>query len=494
MRRYILAIDQGTTSTRAVLFNKQGAIVASGQKELTQYYPNPGWVEHDAEEIWQHTMEVIRQAIDTAGITPDNIAGIGITNQRETTVVWDKTTGKPICPAIVWQCRRTSDRAAMLKQGEDGRKIYQKTGLVPDAYFSATKLEWILQNVEGAREKAEGGQLLFGTIDCWLLYKLTEGKVHATDYTNAARTMFFNIHEGCWDKKLLELFHIPESMLPEVKESSGIFGTATVLEGNVPVCGIAGDQQAGLFGQGCFHDGDVKNTYGTGCFLLMNTGEKPVHTEDGLLTTIAMARNGKITYALEGSVFIGGAVVQWLRDEMHLISTAAETEKRALSVADSCGVYVVPAFTGLGAPHWDMYARGAILGITRGAGADHIIRAALESIAYQVEDLLGAMKNASDLSCKELKVDGGASANDFLLQFQASISDISVLRPKIIETTVRGVAFLAGLAVKFWKNDEQILSLILEDKHFESAMKEEQRTKLLSGWHKAVERAKQWEN
>lgn len=493
MKRYILAIDQGTTSTRAVLFNKQGAMVSSGQRELTQHYPHPGWVEHDAWEIWEHTKWVIREALDAAGVSTASIAGIGITNQRETTVVWDKITGKPICPAIVWQCRRTSDRATALKAGEESKLIYQKTGLLPDAYFSATKLEWILEHVEGARQRAEQGELLFGTVDCWLLYCLTEGKVHATDYTNAARTMLFNIQTGQWDEELLSLFNIPRSMMPDVKECSEIYGTATAIGGNIPVCGMAGDQQASLFGQGCFEDGDVKNTYGTGCFLLMNTGRRSVRTQNGLLTTVAMAKNGRITYALEGSVFIGGAVVQWLRDEMHLVSTAAETEERAQSVEDSCGVYIVPAFAGLGAPYWDMYARGAVLGLTRGAGANHIIRAALESIAYQVEDLLEAMKTASGLECRELKVDGGACANNFLMQFQADVSAVTVIRPQIIETTVRGAAFLAGLAVGFWKDDAEILSLIHEDRSFTGGMVQSERGAKLKGWHKAIERAKSWE-
>ena len=492
MKKFILAIDQGTTSTRAVVFNKGGAMVASAQRELTQHYPCPGWVEHDAWEIWEDTRRVIDDAIASAGIAYENVAGIGITNQRETTVVWDKTTGRPICPAIVWQCRRTSDRALELKDGAMCDKIYQKTGLLPDAYFSATKLEWILQHTEGAREKAQRGELLFGTIDSWLLYCLSEGKVHATDYTNASRTMLFNIHTGQWDDELLVFFGFDRAMMPQVKECSCIFGTATALPGNIPICGIAGDQQAGLFGQGCFEKGQAKNTYGTGCFLLLNTGEECVEMgKDGLLTTVAMARNGKITYALEGSVFIGGAVVQWLRDELHLITTAVETEARALSVEDSCGVYVVPAFTGLGAPYWDMYARGAILGLTRGAGADHIIRAALESIAYQVEDLLQVMKKSAVIT--SLRVDGGACANNFLMQFQSDISGIDVLRPRIIETTVRGAAFLAGLAVGFWKNEQELHRLIAIENTFIGKMDETEREGKLYGWHKAVKRAAAWE-
>ncbi len=468
-------------------------MVASAQKELTQYYPKPGWVEHDAWEIWEDTKTVIARAVQNAGISYENIAGIGITNQRETTVVWDKETGRPVCPAIVWQCRRTSDRAYELKNGPMCDIIYQKTGLLPDAYFSATKLEWILKHVEGAQEKARQGKLLFGTVDCWLLYCLTEGKVHATDYTNASRTMLFNIRTLQWDSELMEYFGFPESMLPTVKECSGFFGTATAIAGDIPICGIAGDQQAGLFGQGCFEVGQAKNTYGTGCFLLLNVGEKFVDmSKDGLLTTIAMAKNGKVTYALEGSVFIGGAVVQWLRDELHLIKTAAETESRALSVEDSCGVYVVPAFAGLGAPHWDMYARGAVLGLTRGAGADHIIRASLESIAYQVDDLLKTMSGV--IATTTLKVDGGACVNNFLMQFQADISNLQVIRPKIIETTVRGAAFLAGLAVRFWKSEKTLLSLIEIDRTFAGDMDEAVRLQKVNGWHKAVGRAKDWED
>ncbi len=493
MKQFVLAIDQGTTSTRAVLFNKRGEMVATYQKELSQHYPHPGWVEHDAMEICHHTREVICGVLQETGVNTGQIAGIGITNQRETTVVWDKTSGKPICPAIVWQCRRTSDRAAALKEGPMGEQIYQKTGLVPDAYFSATKVEWILDHIDGARQKAQDGQLLFGTIDCWLLYCLTEGKVHVTDYTNASRTMLFNIHTGVWDEQLLELFHIPISMMPSVMECSQIYGYATAIDRQIPICGMAGDQQASLYGQGCFGDGEVKNTYGTGCFLLMNTGSRAVQTKSGLLTTIAMAKDGRRCYALEGSVFIGGALVQWLRDEMKLIASAAESEQRAQMVEDSCGVYVVPAFTGLGAPYWDMYARGAIFGLTRGAGANHIIRASLEAIAYQVDDLLRAMEQASGLSCRQLKVDGGACANDFLMQFQADISNLTVIRPKIIETTVRGAAFLAGLAVGFWKNDQEILRLIQKQRQFVGEMQPQQRQQKLAGWHKAISRCQDWE-
>lgn len=493
MKKYILAIDQGTTSSRAVLFDAEGRITGVAQKELTQHYPHPGWVEHDAEEIWNDVRETIFAVLEKTGAALSDIAAIGITNQRETTVVWDRTTGKPVSPAIVWQCRRTSDRAASLKQSEWGKKIYAKTGLLPDAYFSATKAEWLLQNTEGARQKAEAGQLLFGTIDCWLLYCLTEGKVHATDYTNAARTMLFNIHTLSWDEELTDLFGIPKSMLPEVKDCSGFFGSATALGADIPVTGIAGDQQASLFGQGCFSEGDIKNTYGTGCFLLLNTGDRAVETDSGLLTTIGMARNGKVQYALEGSVFIGGAVVQWLRDEMHLVAHASETEAHALAVPDNGGVYVVPAFVGLGAPYWDMYARGAILGLTRGSNADHIIRAALEAIAYQVEDVLEAMRQATGLRFDRLRVDGGACANNFLTGFQADISNVSICRPAVIETTVRGAAFLAGLAVGMWKDETEIASLIRIDRTFEGTLAEERRSELLKGWKKAVSRAAGWE-
>ncbi len=494
MKKYVLAIDQGTTSSRAVLFDRAGRIVGVSQKELTQYYPRPGWVEHDAWQIWTDVRECIFDVARKEGVSLSDIAAIGITNQRETTVVWDKRTGRPVAPAVVWQCRRTADRAAALKESGWGKKIYEKTGLLPDAYFSATKLEWILQNTEGARESAEAGELLFGTIDCWLLYCLTGGKVHATDYTNAARTMLFNIHTLRWDSELLSLFDIPVSMLPSVRDCAGFFGTAEALGADIPVTGIAGDQQASLFGQGCFAEGDVKNTYGTGCFLLLNTGEKAVSTDSGLLTTIAMAKDGRARYALEGSVFIGGAVVQWLRDEMRLIRKASETEARALAVPDNGGVYVVPAFVGLGAPYWDTYARGAVLGLTRGSNADHIIRASLEAIAYQVEDLLSTMRTATGISPERLLVDGGACANDFLMQFQADISQTEICRPAVIETTVRGAAFLAGLAVGVWKDENELKTLITPDRTFRGEMAETRRAELLAGWKKAVSRAAGWEN
>lgn len=486
MKQYILAIDQGTTSTRAVLFDRKGNQVSSAQKLLEQIYPCPGWVEHDAFQIWLDTKEMIFDALQKAEASLEDIAGIGITNQRETTVVWDKKTGKPIANAIVWQCRRTSDRALALKQSDMGQKIYQKTGLLPDAYFSATKLEWILENVEGARERAKRGELLFGTIECWLLYCLTEGKVHAMDYTNAARTMLFNIHTLSWDEELLELFHIPKEMLPKVVNCSTVYGNATALGADIPVAGMAGDQQSALYAQGCITEGDVKNTYGTGCFLLMNTGSHAVVSDSGLLTTIAMAKDGKVTYALEGSVFIGGAVVQWMRDEMGLVRHAADTEAMALAVENSGGVYVVPAFVGMGAPYWDMYARGAVFGLTRGSNANHIVRAGLESIAYQVEDVLSCMRTASGLDCPALKVDGGASANNFLMQFQADISALKILRPSSVETTVRGVAYLAGLEVGFWESEEEIFSLVSGGTAFEGHISGKKRQEYMNGWKKAV--------
>ena len=491
MKKYILAIDQGTTSSRSILFDRAGQMVASAQTDVCQHYPQNGWVEHDASEIFQGVRQTALQALRNANADITQVAAVGITNQRETTVVWRKSDGKPICPAIVWQCRRTSDRAAALCGGATGEMIYQKTGLKPDAYFSATKLEWILQNVPGAAAAAKRGELLFGTIDCWLLYCLTEGKVHATDFTNAARTMLFNIHTLEWDEELLALFGIPKSMLPEVRPCSGLFGYADALGASIPVTGMAGDQQASLFGQGCFEAGQVKNTYGTGCFLLMNTGRQAPRSDSGLLTTIAMAENGAVQYALEGSVFIGGAVVQWLRDELGLIENAAQSEKVALSVPDSGGVYVVPAFVGLGAPYWDMYARGAIVGLTRGSSAAHIVRAALESVAYQVEDVLSCMRQASGAAIETLKVDGGASANNFLMQFQADISNTTILRPEIIETTVRGAAFLAGLAVGFWSNRDELKDLMKTDGVFHGSMGA-LRSEKIDDWHRAVGRARGW--
>ena len=493
MSKYILALDQGTTSSRAILFDKKQNIVGLAQKEFTQFYPHQGWVEHDPQEIYSSQYAVMMEVIAQTGIEPSDIAGIGITNQRETTIVWDKNTGRAIYNAIVWQCRRTSDIIDRLVADGHGEYIRAVTGLVPDAYFSASKIQWILDHVEGAREKAERGDLLFGTVDTWLVWKLTGGKVHATDYTNASRTMLYDIHKLCWDEKLLELFHIPASMLPQVCSCSEVYGHALIQGCDVPICGIAGDQQAALFGQCCFEPGDAKNTYGTGCFLLMNTGEKAVTSRNGLVTTIAVGLSGKVQYALEGSIFVGGAVVQWLRDELHLITEASDTEYFAKKVKDSAGVYVVPAFAGLGAPHWDMYARGAILGLTRGAGRNHIIRASLESIAYQTADVLSAMESDTGISLTELNVDGGASANNFLMQFQADIVGRGIRRPVIRETTALGAAYLAGLAVGFWHDLEEIKQAKEIETRFPSTMTEEKRTDLLRGWHKAVQRSKAWE-
>ena len=493
MSKYILALDQGTTSSRAILFDHAQNIVGIAQKEFTQFYPRQGWVEHDPQEIYSSQFAVMMEVIAQTGIEPSEIAGIGITNQRETTVVWDKRTGRAIYNAIVWQCRRTADIIDRVVEDGHGDYIRSVTGLIPDAYFSASKIQWILDNVEGAREKAERGDLLFGTVDTWLIWKLTGGKVHATDYTNASRTMLYDIHNLRWDEKLLELFHIPASMLPVVCDSSAHYGDARIQGISVPICGVAGDQQAALFGQCCFKPGDAKNTYGTGCFLLMNTGEKAVTSENGLLTTIAIGLNGKVQYALEGSIFVAGAVVQWLRDELHLITEASDTEYFAMKVKDNGGVYVVPAFAGLGAPHWDMYARGAILGLTRGAGRNHIIRAALESIAYQTADVLSAMERDTGISLNRLKADGGASANSFLMHFQADVLGKEVCRPVIRETTALGAATLAGLAVGFWQHQSDLLDARQIDCVYPSTMEQDTRDKLLKGWHKAVERSKTWE-
>ena len=493
MSKYILALDQGTTSSRAILFDHAQNIVGIAQKEFTQYYPHQGWVEHDPQEIYSSQFAVMMELIAQTGIEPSEIAGIGITNQRETTVVWDKRTGRAIYNAIVWQCRRTADIIDRVVENGHGDYIQSVTGLIPDAYFSASKIQWILDHVEGAREKAERGDLLFGTVDTWLIWKLTGGKVHATDYTNASRTMLYDIHNLRWDEKLLELFHIPASMLPEVRDSSAHYGDALIQGCPIPISGVAGDQQAALFGQCCFTPGDAKNTYGTGCFLLMNTGDKAVTSKNGLLTTIAIGLNGKVQYALEGSIFVAGAVVQWLRDELHLITEAADTEYFATKVKDSAGVYVVPAFAGLGAPHWDMYARGAILGLTRGAGRNHIIRAALESIAYQTADVLNAMELDTGISLNRLNADGGASANSFLMHFQADVLGREVCRPVIRETTALGAAMLAGLAVGLWKHQSDLLEARQIDCTFPSTMDAETRENLLRGWHKAVARSKSWE-
>lgn len=499
-KKYIIALDQGTTSSRAVIFNKNTDIISSAQREYTQIYPQPGWVEHNPMEIWATQRSVLTEVIAASGISLKDVAAIGITNQRETTIVWDKNTGEPVYNAIVWQCRRTADICEKLKEKGLEEYVKENTGLIIDAYFSGTKLKWILDNVQGAREKAEKGELLFGTVDTWLVWKLTAGKVHITDYTNASRTMLFNIKELKWDKKILKELNIPESMLPEVKNSSEIYGytkmglTMGEESGtNIPIAGIAGDQQAALFGQTCFNKGDIKNTYGTGCFMLMNTGENCIKSNNGLLTTIAVGINGKVEYALEGSVFIAGAVIQWLRDEMKFFSDAADTEYFATKIDDNGGVYLVPAFVGLGSPYWDMYARGTIVGLTRGSNRNHIIRAALESIAYQSKDLIDAMKEDSGLDLTSLKVDGGAVANNFLMQFQSDILNIEVLRPEIIETTALGAAYLAGLATGFWKDKEEIIKKQKLNRKFLPNLSEELRSKYFKGWKKAVEKAENWE-
>ena len=495
MRKYIIALDQGTTSSRAIIFDNEQNIIGVSQKEITQFYPKEGWVEHNPMEIWATQYGVLQEAMAKSNITQEEIAAIGITNQRETTIVWDKNTGEPIYNAIVWQCRRTAEICDQLEKQGLKDYIKESTGLILDAYFSGTKIKWILDNVEGAREKAENGDLLFGTVDTWLIWKLTDGKVHVTDYTNASRTMLFNINTLEWDEKILKALDIPKSILPEVKNSSEIYGY-TNLGGRggfrVPIAGIAGDQQAALFGQACFTKGSAKNTYGTGCFLLMNTGEKKVESKNGLLTTIAIGLNGKVQYALEGSVFVGGAVIQWIRDELMLVNDAQDTEYFAKKVNDNGGVYVVPAFVGLGAPHWDMYARGAIFGLTRGSNRNHIIRAALESIAYQSKDVLHAMEEDAGYKIENLKVDGGASKNGFLMQFQADIMNTNVTRPIITETTALGAAYLAGLAVGYWKDKEEISKSWYASETFKPTFKEEERERLCKGWEKAVERVGNW--
>lgn len=492
METYIMSLDQGTTSSRCVLFNKKGEICSVAQKEFTQYYPKPGWVEHNPMEIWSSQISVATEAMAQIGVNAENISGIGITNQRETTIVWNRHTGEPVCPAIVWQCRRTADMIEQLKQDGFAGKVQEKTGLVPDAYFSATKIAWILEHVSGARAAAERGDLLFGTVDSWLIWKLTDGKEHVTDYTNASRTMLFDIHNLCWDEEILEYFRIPHSMLPKVLPSSARFGLTSerLLGGQIAITGVAGDQQAALFGQCCFDKGDVKNTYGTGCFLLMNTGNVPMRSRNGLLTTIAAGCSEQVEYALEGSVFIAGAVVQWLRDELQLVRNAAQTEDAARSVEDTNGVYLVPAFTGLGAPYWDAYARGTVVGLTRGAKREHIIRAALESIAYQTADVLHAMEQDAGVDITTLKVDGGASANGFLLQFQSDIMDVTVQRPQCIETTALGAAYLAGLAVGYWKDKEEIRDNWSLAATFSAGMGEKKRRSLIKGWKRAVKCAR----
>ena len=494
MAKYIMALDAGTTSNRCILFDKSGRPCSVAQREFKQYFPKAGWVEHDADEIWASQLGVAVEAMTKIGATAANIAAIGITNQRETAIVWDKNTGEPVYHAIVWQCRRTSEYCDSLKEKGLTEFFRKKTGLVIDAYFSATKVKWILDHVEGARVRAERGELLFGTVETWLIWKLTKGAVHVTDYSNASRTMMFNINTLEWDENILRELDIPKQMLPEVKPSSCIYGMtdASFFGGEIPIAGAAGDQQSALFGQTCFHAGEAKNTYGTGCFLLMNTGEKPVFSENGLVTTIAWGLDGKVYYALEGSIFVAGASIQWLRDEMHLIDSAAESEEMALKVDDTNGCYVVPAFTGLGAPHWDQYARGTIVGITRGVNKYHIIRATLESLAYQVNDVLQAMRADSGIQLAALKVDGGASANDFLMQTQANIINAPVNRPQCVETTAMGAAYLAGLAVGYWESKEDVIKNWAIDQTFEPKIDDEQRSKMIKGWNKAVKYAYGW--
>ncbi|WP_312650315.1 glycerol kinase GlpK [Proteiniclasticum sp.] len=494
MKKYVIALDQGTTSSRTIIFDKEQNIVGVAQKEFTQIYPKQGWVEHDPREIWSSQYGVLNEAMARSGVRADEVAAIGITNQRETTVVWDKNTGEPVYNAIVWQCRRTSNICDDLKAKGLGDYVRETTGLQIDAYFSGTKIKWILDNVEGARAKAEAGDLLFGTVDTWVLWKLTEGRVHATDYTNASRTMIYNIKDLEWDEKLLQELNIPRSMLPEVKKSSEVYGETNINGVMVPIAGIAGDQQAALYGQTCFTPGEAKNTYGTGCFLLVNIGEEMKLSKNGLVTTIAATSHDKVQYALEGSIFVAGAVIQWLRDELKLIYDSKDSEYFAKKVKDNAGVYVVPAFVGLGAPHWDQYARGAILGLTRGANRYHIIRAALEAIAYQTKDVLVAMEKDAGVELQNLKVDGGASANNFLMQFQADILDRTVLRPVIAETTALGAAYLAGLAVGFWANEDEVKTKWAIDGEYNPNMKSEDRDALYAGWQKAVERSLDWEN
>ena len=488
MSKYIMSLDLGTTSCRSILFDKNGQICSVAQKEFTQYFPEPGWVEHDAEEIWATQKGLMFEALEKLGVEMSDVAGIGITNQRETTVVWDKHTGRPVCKAIVWQCRRTAEYCDELKAQGLADMFRDKTGLVLDAYFSGTKLKWILDNVPNARERAEAGELLFGTIDTWIIWKLTHGKVHVTDYSNASRTMLFNIHTLEWDEEILKILDIPRQMLPEVKASSCLYGhtEARIFGEEVPIAGAAGDQQCALFGQTCFAPGEAKNTYGTGGFMLMNTGEKPVASKNGLVTTIAWGVDGKVEYALEGSIFVAGAAIQWLRDQLGLIRDSAESEVLAKAVPDTNGCYMVPAFVGLGAPHWDQYARGAIVGLTRGTNRNHIVRATLESLAYQVTDVLKAMEEDSGIKLGTLAVDGGACANDFLMQFQADIINTVVARPKTIETTAMGAAYLAGLAVGYWQSKEEIKANHVIAKEFAPDMEEAHREKLLDGWKKAV--------
>lgn len=488
MGKYIMALDQGTTSSRCILFDREGNVCAVAQKEFTQIYPKPGWVEHDPMEIWSSQLSVAIEALGKLHMDIASVHAIGITNQRETTIVWDKNTGEPVYNAIVWQCRRTAEKIEQLKADGLEEKVRSTTGLIPDAYFSASKIAWILDNVEGAREKAKAGDLLFGTVDTWLIWNLTNGKVHVTDYTNASRTMLYDIHNKKWDEEILNYFDIPKSMLPEVKPSGCEYGKTehSLIGAGIPIAGAAGDQQAALFGQCCYEPGDVKNTYGTGCFLLMNTGKEAISSQNGLLTTMAAALDENPDYALEGSVFVAGAALQWLRDELKIIDSAAESMDAAKRVEDTAGVYVVPAFTGLGAPYWNPYARGMIVGLTRGANRDHLIRATLESLAYQSRDVIAAMEKDAGAKLTSLKVDGGASNNDFLMQFQADLLGAQVVRPKSVETTALGAAFLAGLATGFWKDREELKALMQSASQFVPSMEQEKREEILSGWKRAV--------
>ena len=492
--KYIVALDQGTTSSRAVVVDENGKVVAVHGMEFPQIYPQPGWVEHDPAQILSSQMESLKKAVEKAAIDPKDIVGIGITNQRETTIIWDKATGKPVCNAIVWQCRRTAAEIERLKAEGASEIIRKKTGLIPDAYFCGSKIQWILRNVPGARVAAQAGELLFGTVDTWLIWNLTREHAHVTDVSNASRTMLFNIHTMDWDQELLDLMEIPHVLLPKVVDSSGVVGMLdkSILGVEIPIAGIAGDQQAALFGQACYEKGMVKTTYGTGGFLLMQTGTEAVESENGLLTTVAWRMGGKTEYALEGSVFVAGASIQWLRDEMKLISSAAESEEVALSVPDTAGVYVVPAFTGMGAPYWDMYGRGAIVGLTRGAGRAHIVRATLEAIAFQNADVMDAMTRDSGIPLSQMRADGGASANGFLMQFQADVLGIPVVRPAVTETTAMGAAYLAGLAVGVWESREQVAALWRTDRIFQPQWSEDQRAERLRQWHRAVLRAMSW--
>lgn len=489
--KYIMALDQGTTSSRCILFDQHGRIRAAKQREFSQHYPKPGWVEHDPREIWATQLGVAVEAMQLIGITPSEIAAIGITNQRETTVVWDAESGRPVYNAIVWQCRRTAERIDRMKAEGWSKRVQEKTGLIPDAYFSASKVAWILDNVPGVREKAERGELRFGTIDSWLVWNLTGGRVHVTDYTNASRTMLYDIHRLCWDDELLAYFGIPESMLPKVVPSCGVIGYTDCLGGSIPIAGIAGDQQSALFGQCGFEEGAVKSTYGTGGFMLLNTGDQAVGADNGLLTTIA-AGSSSVQYALEGSVFVAGAAIQWLRDELQVLKSAPESEQYCRRVPDTGGVYVVPAFTGMGAPYWNPYAKGSIFGLSRGTSRAHLVRATVESLAYQTEDLLQAMRDASGIDIRELRADGGAAANDFLMQFQADISASTIIRPECIETTALGAAYLAGLAVGYWKDEEEIRRMREIGKIFEPAMSSAEREACLGGWKRAVRAALCW--